>query len=136
MAAVGGDIIEITWNHPTLGTGVLYPKAGETGTFDPGGFRTSDEANNIDGSGRRIKTMTRQSWSVEVVVASDMNISEEMEKIAALHASPEDADYTFTHVNGTVYGGKGSPVGDLQNDTRAATIALKIQGGGVLKKIT
>jgi hypothetical protein len=42
--AVHGDILEVTYNHPTLGSGVFYPKANEGNKFDPGGFRNNDDA--------------------------------------------------------------------------------------------
>ena len=43
MAATGGDILEITFNHPTLGSGTIYPKSGEDSTLITGGFRSEDE---------------------------------------------------------------------------------------------
>lgn len=133
--AVGGDITEITWNHPTLGSGVMYPKAGEDSTFDLGGFRANDDANSIDGGGNMIDQLNRVRWSVESTIAWDMNTDLTLEKIVALSGSPEQADWTISHVNGSVYGGKGKPVGDLQGAGNAATFALKISGGGKLKKI-
>ncbi|MFA6057281.1 MAG: hypothetical protein WC756_03715 [Taibaiella sp.] len=135
MAAVGGDLREITYNHPTLGSGTFYPKSAEDSTFDPGGLRVSDDANNRDGSGNWIKIMNAVNWFIEATISHDMNNRMEGEKLAALQADPQDADWTFTHVNGTVWGGKGSPVGDLQFNTSAATIEIKIGGGGELKKI-
>ena len=42
---------------------------------------------------------------------------------------PQEADWTITHYNGTVWGGKGAPVGDVQGATNAATFTLKISGG-------
>jgi hypothetical protein len=39
MAAVGGDILEVTYAHETLGSGTFFPKSGEDSTFDLGGFR-------------------------------------------------------------------------------------------------
>lgn len=133
--AVGGDITEITWNHPTLGSGVMYPKAGEDSTFDLGGFRANDDANSIDGGGNMIDQLNRVRWSLESTIAWDMNTDLTLEKIVALAGSPEQADWTISHVNGSVYGGKGKPVGDLQGAGNAATFALKISGGGKLKKI-
>ena len=55
--AVGGDITEITYNHPTIGSGVFYPKAAEDNTFDTGGLRSDDDANMIDGAGNMIDKM-------------------------------------------------------------------------------
>ena len=36
MAVVGGDIVELTFNHPTLGSGIIFPKSAEDSTFDLG----------------------------------------------------------------------------------------------------
>ena len=135
MAAVGGDIKEVTYNHPTLGSGSFFPKSGEGSTFDPGGFRVSDDANSVDGAGNNIKKINAVRWSCEVVISHDMNIREEAEKISALAADPVDAEWTISHINGTVYGGKGGPVGDITFDANEGTMPLKIGGGGKLKKI-
>ena len=81
--AVGGDIIEITYNHPTLGSGVIFPKAAEDSTFNPGGFRSTDDNNMVDGAGNMIDQMNRSRWSFEGTIAWDMNVAEDLEKIVA-----------------------------------------------------
>ena len=133
---VGGDIIEVTYNHPTLGTGTFFPKAGEDSTFDLGGFRSNDEANGVTGSGQTIRQINNVRWSFEVACANDMNIAGELEKINDLSASPVEADWTVSHINGAIYKGKGSPVGDVQANGNAATFTLKVSGGGKMKKIS
>lgn len=135
MGAVGGDIIEVTFNHPTLGSGTLFPKAAEDSTYDLGGIRSSDDANMVDGGGNMIDQMNRSRWSFEVPIAWDMNTNGELEKCVAMAADPVPAEWTFTHINGTVYAGTGKPVGDLQGNGNAATFPLKVSGGGKLKKI-
>lgn len=135
MAAVGGDIIEITYNHPTLGSGTIYPKAAEDSTFDLGGIRTSDDANMVDGAGATIRQMNRVRWSYEGPVAWDMNDREDLDNITALAGDPVEADWTFSHINGSVWKGKGAPVGDLQGNGNQATFTLKVSGGGRLVKI-
>jgi hypothetical protein len=133
--AVGGDILEITFNHPSLGSGVIFPKSNEDSTLDPGGFRSNDDANMIDGGGNMIDQINRVRWSAETTVSWDMNSREDLEKAIALAASPVLADWTISHINGCVYSGKGKPVGDLQGNGNQATFNLKIAGSGVLKKI-
>src|SRR6185369_11230300 len=133
--AVGGDIVEITYNHPKLGSGVIYPKAAEDSTYNKGGFQAKDDDNMIDGSGTAIDQLNRVRWSVETTIAWDMNNDLTLEKLIALSADPVPAEWTFSHVNGTVDGGLGKPVGDLKGNGNVATIPLKIAGGGVLKKI-
>lgn len=134
--AVGGDIIEVTYNHPILGSGTLFPKAAEDSTFDPGGFRSADDASMIDGGGNIIDQINQVRWSVEVPISWDANNANELQKLADMSASPVQGEWTFTHINGTVFGGTGKPVGDIQGNGNAATITLKVSGGGKLKKIT
>jgi len=133
--AVGGDIIEVTYNHPTIGSGVFYPKANEDSTYDLGGFRSADEANGIDGGGNMIDQLNRARWSFEVGISWDMNDKEELEKLSSMTASPLLADWTFSHINGTIYSGKGKPVGDINANGNSAMSTLKVSGGGTLKKI-
>lgn len=133
--AVGGDITEITYNHPTLGSGVIFPKAAEDNTIDEGGLRSSDDANMVAGNGEMIDQMNRVRWSVESTVAWDMNSREDLDKLVQLASSPVEAEWTFSFINGTVYGGTGKPVGDLQGNSNAVTFTLKVSGGGKLKKI-
>jgi hypothetical protein len=132
--ATGGDLIEITYNHPTIGSGVIFPKAAEDNTFDLGGFRSADDANMVDGGGNMIDQMNRGRWSVESLCVNDMNSQNEIERCNDMAASPVLADWTFTHINGTIYVGKGKPVGDLANNVNQSTFTLKVAGGGKLKK--
>jgi hypothetical protein len=130
-----GDIVEITFNHDDIGTGVVFPKAAEDGTFDPGGYRSNDDANMIAGNGEMIDQMNQVRWSVETTVAWDMNIDETLHKISQLASSAKQAVWTFTHINGTVYRGYGKPVGDIQGNSNAGTFTLKVSGGGALQKL-
>ena len=130
----GGDITEITFNHPTVGSGVLYPKAAEDNTFDLGGFNSSDDSNMIDGGGNMIDQLSRKRWKVGVLIANDMNTKQELEKIEAMAASPLQADWTFACINGTVYVGTGKPVGDKELNVNQSTFSMTVSGGGRLKK--
>lgn len=133
--AKGGDITEITFNHPTIGSGIIFPKANEDSTYDTGGFRSNDDANMVAGNGEMIDQMNRVRWSLEAVIAWDMNTRNDLEKLVELAESPVEAEWTITNINGTVYGGTGKPVGDMQGNGNAATFPLKIAGGNKLKKI-
>ncbi len=132
--AVGGDIIEVTFNHPTLQSGTLYPKAGEASTFDTGGFRGTDDNNGVDGGGSTIRSLSQVRWSFEVPVSNDMNTRMELEKIAEMAGNPLEATWTITHINGSVYQGVGSPVGDVKANGLDTLTTLKISGGGKLEK--
>lgn len=134
-AVVGGDITEVTFNHPTIGSGRFFAKANEDSTYDLGGFRGNDDQNMVDGGGRNIKQLNRNRWSFEVVCAMDMITAGDLEKLSALAGDPVDADWTMTHINGTVYKGTGAPVGDQQGNGNSAQFTLKVAGGGKMKKI-
>lgn len=132
--AVGGDIIEITYNHPSLGSGTLFPKSSDASSYDLGGFRSKDEAAAIDGSGAMIDTMNQVRGYFESTVSNDMNGSKELEKVSALAAHPVPATWTFSVINGITYSGTGKPVGDLTGDVDKATFKLKV-AGGVFKQL-
>ncbi len=133
--AIGGDIIEVTFNHPVLGTGTLFPKAGEDSTYNLGGFRSNDDNQGVTGSGEMIDQMNNNRWSFGVKCAWDMNTRDDLDKVSLLAAHPLPADWTITHINGVVHGGKGKPVGDYEGDGNGATFDLKVSGGGRMKKI-
>lgn len=135
MGAIGGDITEITYNHPTLGSGVIFPKSDEDSEYDLGGLRSADDEGMVDGSGAMIDKMNRKRWSFGVAVAWDMNGREDLEKITEMAGHPVPADWTFSHINGTVYKGTGKPVGDYKGNGNQATFPLKVSGGGRAKKI-
>lgn len=126
--AKGGDIIEITFNHSVIGSGTFFPKAAEPGTYDLGGYRSKDDANSIDGSGASIDVMNRVRGFFETTIANDMNIAKDAEKIAELAASPIEATWTFTVINGITYSGDGKPVGDIIPDIDKGTLKIKVAG--------
>ena len=121
-----GDFTEITYSHPTLGSGSFFPKANEGNTLDEGGLRNNDDANQIDGGGNLIVQKNRVRGSFEIVCANDMNTRNDVSKAKALAASPVSADWTISHTNGTVWAGNGTIVGDIQTDTNAGTFTLKV----------
>lgn len=135
MAVVSGDCREITYNHPTKGSGTFFPKAGESANLDLGGLRTNDEAQGVDMGGRTIRKLTMNRWSFESVISNDMNITMEAEKLNELAGDPEEATWTFTFTNGSVYSAVGGPVGDVKADTAEGTIALKLAGGLKAEKV-
>lgn len=135
MSAVGGDIIGLDVNHPTFGTISFQPKAGEDSTFDLGGFRSEDDANMLEATGGVIKKLNNNRWSAEITISNDANIRTDLEKLASMSGHPLDGTWTISHINGSVYRGLGSPVGDVNANFNAATIKVKISGGGTLKKI-
>lgn len=133
--ATGGDFKEFTFNHPIEGSGTIFLVSGEDTTMDLGGIRSTDDMNMVDTAGNMIDVLKNSRWSVEGTVSWDMNTELTLEKINALSASPILADWTMSHINGSVYGAKGKPVGDLKGNSSKATFPLKLSGGGKLKKI-
>ncbi len=124
--AKGGDIREITYNHPTVGQGVFLPKAGENSTIDLGGFRNVDDASMITASGEMMQQKNRVRGGFECL-CSDNWLTRKDSEIAKLLATSEvDADWTIEHINGTVYGCTGHIVGDIQTDTNAGTFTIKV----------
>ena len=106
--AVSGDIKEITFNHPSLGSGTFKPIAGEDATFDLGGRRTLDE-DVITSDGEKINKISMMPWKYESPVRWAASTGLDLEKLIALSGSPEDADWTFELMDETIYGGKGRP---------------------------
>ena len=136
MAYVGGDIIEITYNHPVIGSGSLKCKAGEDGTLDRGGFRSADEAAMVTGDGQMIDQINRVRGSFECPpIAWDMTGTDEPDKIGQMAESPVLADWTITSISGAIFAGKGKPVGDLAANTNTAQMPLKIAFAGKVRKI-
>lgn len=126
--AFNGDILEITFNNPDVGQGVFFPKAGEGNTYDLGGFRNSDDANGIAGNGEIIVTKNQVRGFFEAVVANDMNGRRDAENMAKLAASTKLTSWTFTVINGSVFGVSGVPVGDIAPDVNAGTFTIKVAG--------
>ena len=127
--ATGGDIIEITYNHPTLGSGVFLPKSGEDNSYFPGGVTTGSDANMITASGDPIWQLNRSRGYFVATVANEQNSKQDLEKIIELSASPVAADWTFTVINGVVYGGKGKPVDVPEGNINQSTFSLRVEGG-------
>jgi hypothetical protein len=131
----GGDIEELTYNHPTLGTGVFDVKSDEDSELDLGDYKSADEEKSISSSGEMIDIMTKSRWSASCVVASDLTNPNHLAKLQALMSSPVLAVWTITHISGAIYRGKGKPVGDLKQGVKPSTVQLKLAGGGKLAQV-
>lgn len=133
---VGCDFLQIGIKHSTLGSVVLYPKAGENGQIDPGGLSTESDEKGITGSGEAIYKQTRKRWSVESPPIGWKRQGENtLEKVKDIANSFEECDFTFELADGTIYIGKGKIVGDLKGATFDSTLPLKFEGGGVLTPV-
>lgn len=124
--AYGGDISEVTFNNSEVGSGTFKPKAGEANTFDPGGIRTMDDNKAITSDGEPIWTQNNQMGFFQILIANDMNVRKEVEKLAQIAASATPTTWTVSMLNGAVYRGVGYMVGDITADVDKATVPLKV----------
>ena len=132
---IGGDLLEITCNHPTLGNFNFATKAAESYTLDPGGKRSNDDANGVTGNGTFIDQVNNVRWSFEGALMADFISGNEIENLPALAESSELGTWTFSHISGVVWRGLGKFVGDIQIDTNTAQLTAKLAGGGKLEKL-
>lgn len=131
----GGDIIEITCNHPTLGSFSFATKSNESYTLDPGGKRSNDDAGMVSGDGTFIDQINNVRWSFEGPLMADFVSENEIQNLPKLAESSELGTWTFAHISGTVWKGKGKIVGDINVDTNTAQLTAKLAGGGRLEKL-
>lgn len=135
MAYTGGDLLEVSYNHPTLGSGSFFVKSGEDSEVDLGGFRTEDDDQGIAGDGQMIKKLNQVRWSVEAPIAWSKTTTNELEILTNIAADPLDANWTFRYQDGSAFVGEGTVVGDLKGATQGSTVPIKMAGGGRLRRL-
>lgn len=133
---ISGDLLEITATHPTLGDYRFSPKANEDFTIIPGGIVNNDDESSTTSNGQMILQKNAILWSVEGPIAVDLKSDYEKSAIMALNRSSELAVWTFTHISGAIYKGKGAIVGTPSFASNTAQNTLKVAGGGELEKIS
>jgi len=138
MPFSGGDIIEITYNHATLGSGTLFCKSAEDATLSKGGVRNVDDDNNITGNRQLILVKNiMQGFFQSPPIAWDMTDQEEDEKLNKLAESLILANWTISIINGVSYGAKGTVVGDIIGNTNTGLIeSIKLAFEGEVKKLS
>lgn len=136
MSYLGGDLTEIFVSHPEFGEHRFAPKANESFTIIRGGIVSNDDESGITGNGQMIDQMNMTRWSVEGSIAVNVIDDKDTDIITKLSGSPTLGTWTFTHISGTVYQGKGKPVGAHEVDTNTALCTLKVSGAGKLGKIS
>jgi len=131
---VFGDVQEIVVNH--LGnTYRFYPKANETFNFDKGGIRANDDTSQVTSNGQIMRQLNRVRWTIDGPIACDTISDAELTALNIMSASPSLGSWQFSLISGAIYRGVGSPVGDIQFDSNAGTVTLKVSGNGILEKI-
>jgi len=128
-----GDITDVTFNHPDIGSGRFLPKAAEGNTMDPGGIRTADDAAAVTSNGTMLWKKNRVRGFFEVVIEDDQEEALDALKVAELAAHPKEAVWTFTMINNTVWQGTGKPVGDIQPNVDDGTFTLKVAAPAFVK---
>lgn len=130
---IGGDIIEITANNTELGSSYTFATpTEEEATINMGGL-VSTVTTTADG--RSIRSMKQTPWSVATGITWDMLGIDDLDALSKLAASKVDTDFTFTHISGAVFAGKGTPVDSLEGSAKDAKIPVTFSGGGKLKQI-
>lgn len=134
MSYSGGTLKEVTCSHPDLGQFLFDPKSGEDSTYELGGPESEDDEQSITASGKFIDKVNITRCSFEGTLAGSPGDGT-IENLKALQASLVLGSWTITNINGKVYKLKGKPVGKLSMNGMNSTIALKLQGEGVLQII-
>lgn len=134
MAFVNGDVREITIEHPTRGNFVFRAKKDEEWTVKVGGRMTTDDDTGITGDGIPIWNIQNNLWSLEGNSVWDKVERDELTELQGLSGDTVDADITIAFLDGSIWGGKGRPVGDISG-TNKGQISVKLCGGGQLVKL-
>lgn len=129
-----GDIREITYNHPTIGSGAFFAVSAQSITYSPGGYRTDDNANGIASNGDPIFVINQVRGHFTVIIENDTTVRNDVDILARLAEDPLPAEWTVSLLNGSTFRGKGKPVGDFEPDLNTGQVTLKI-AGGAFKKI-
>ena len=131
---VFGDCEAIICNH--LGTTyTFYPKANESFTVDKGGIRGNDDESQVTSQGDMMSQLNRKRWSIEGPIAIDQVSDQQLSALNILASSPSLGQWQYSMISGAIYVGTGRPVGDLNHDSNAGTLSLKVAGGGVLQTV-
>lgn len=132
----GGDLLEITCNHPILGDFRFDPKGSEDTEVDFGGYMKQDADDSVTGAGTDIVIMNRKRWSVVSPPLAWEQNPDTLQTLQSIQSNPEPATFTFTFIDGSVYKGTGHIYGDVKGNKNAATVnPLKFAGGGQLEDI-
>ena len=135
--SVGGDIQEVTYNHPTIGNGAFYCKADEDTEADLGGYKNDDDTAGISGNGIVVLKKNRSRWehSLGSVLWEELPV-DAFERMQELSNSTVPAVWTIATVDGKIYKGTGWPVGEFKGNRNTGLITgAKLQGGGVLESV-
>lgn len=123
--AVGGDVLSLTSNHPTLGSFVYKTLRNQDNTHDLGGDRTNDDANMKTGANEAVWQINGKLGALNFIIVNDMT-KKTAERLGQEAGSAVDSTWTFTGINGITYSGKGRPVGDIVPNNNNSQLSVKI----------
>lgn len=126
---IAGDLQELGYSFEG-GSGVLFIKAGEDSTFNPGGFINADDENNVDGSGEPIISKQRRLASLQCTVSIDETQRDDMEVLRAIQRSNDrTATFTYEELGGALYQINNAFIaGDLEKNITNGTVEVTIHG--------
>jgi hypothetical protein len=130
--SASGDTLEITIEHPDVGSRNFSTKADQDVIKDIGGYTAELQMN---GNGTGHKKMSAKPWELSGIESETDDIAGDQEFLQAVQDSPDLATITWQHILGTVYSGQGTLTGDLKHNTNAGYTGLSIMGPGKFKKI-
>lgn len=127
-----GDTLELTINHPTVGSKTFNCKGGEDVQIDFGGY-TAERMVNGNATGH--KSLSAKPWKIEGLSLEAMIGDGYQEFLQDVSNDPVDATITYSHINGSVYVGTGSVEADLKGSAKDGYIPCVFSGNGKLEKI-
>lgn len=126
MSVRAGDILDLSYKNSGAGLqGSFKVKANEGNTYDPGGVRTNDDANQITSAGEPLWQQNMKLGMLSVTVINDMQ-ADTANICKQLAGAQTDTTWTFTVINLKAYTGVGMLVGDIVPNVNDSTLALKI----------
>lgn len=129
MAKIGGDLLEISIIHPTVGAKIFYGVAGETTSIKLGGVENEDNG-IVDGGQNLLVSKKLVPGHITGPVSNDESASlTEFEFAQLVAASPVEATITFRYINDAIYSGQGTFMGEMMLDAKAATFPIKLVSG-------
>jgi len=127
-----GDITEVKIIHEVVGSRIFQVKGGEDVTFDLGGY-TGERM--VTGIGGGHKSLVAKAWMVENAVLETVPGDGGVEFLQDISNSTLDATIEISHINGTVYKGKGSIEGDIKQGNKEGFTTVTFSGNQKLEKI-
>ncbi len=129
---MSGDTLELSINHSIVGNRTFPIQADQGITLDPGGYSGERQTNgNLSGH----KKQTAKPWMLEGLQAEVNMANQDLEYLQSVSNSPEDAVFTWQHVDGYIYKMTGSIEGEVKYDSNTGYLPLALSGNGTAKKL-